>query len=29
LVRLAENIHDILINKEEYKELPESKGYYE
>lgn len=29
LVRLAENIHSILINKEEYKELPESNGYYE
>lgn len=29
LVRLAENIHDILISKEEYKDLPESKGYYE
>ena len=29
LVRLAEYIHSILINKEEYKELPESKGYYE
>ena len=29
LVRLAESIHDILINKEEYKDLPESKGYYE
>lgn len=29
LVRLTENIHSILINKEEYKELPESNGYYE
>jgi hypothetical protein len=29
LVRLAEKIHSILINKEEYKELPESNGYYE
>ncbi|WP_019414531.1 hypothetical protein [Paenisporosarcina sp. TG20] len=29
LLKLADFIHNIIINKEEYKELPESKGYYE
>ncbi|MGE6489911.1 hypothetical protein [Paenisporosarcina sp. NPDC076898] len=29
LVRLAEDIHSILINKEEYKDLPEPNGSYE
>ncbi|MGE6488818.1 hypothetical protein ACQKE5_11025 [Paenisporosarcina sp. NPDC076898] len=29
LIRLAEYINNILINKEEYKDLPESKGSYE
>lgn len=29
LLKLADYIHSILINKEEYKELPESNSFYE
>lgn len=28
LLKLADYIHSILLNKEEYKELPDSNGYY-